>query len=80
MKKKQRLKPSDIDYYIENCNPEPILKDQVRQVRWLYNNSNKLTMVYDEKLVRAIVFNLLKRIHENEEALAKYKQLEIKNG
>lgn len=51
----------------EENNTEFLLKYQVRQVRWLYNNSNKCTMVYDEKLVIAMIQKLERKIKELEE-------------
>ena len=62
-----RLGIRDIDKMIAELNFAPVLKAQARQVKWLYNNSNKCTMVYDEKLVRIIVHRLQKRIEELEE-------------
>ena len=38
---------------------ELLLNSQKRQVKWLYNNSNKLTIVYEEKFVRALIQRLL---------------------
>lgn len=38
-----------------------ILDQRCHRVKWLYNNSNKLTMVYEEKLVRLIIQRLQKR-------------------
>lgn len=32
-----------------------LLNDQLRRVKWLYENSNKYTQVYDEKFVRLII-------------------------
>ncbi len=63
----EELHPRNIDKNLDDLNIEPILQSQVRQVRWLYNNSNKCTMVYNERLVRAIVARLKKRIKELEE-------------
>lgn len=62
-----RLGIRDIDKMIEELNFAPVLKAQVRQVKWLYNNSNKCTMVYDEKLVRLMIHRLQERIKELEE-------------
>jgi len=49
-----------------------ILKQRVRQVRWLYNNGNKCTMVYDEKLVRLMIHRLNERIKFLEEQTEEY--------
>ncbi len=57
----------DFDKMIDNLDLKPVLDNKVRQVKWLYNNSNKLTMVYEEKLVRLMVFKLQQRIKELEE-------------
>jgi len=61
-----RLSTKNIDKMLSELNFEPILKSQIRQVRWLYNNSNKCTMVYDEKLVRVMIHRLQERIKELE--------------
>jgi hypothetical protein len=61
------LSPKDFDEAIETLNMPLILEKQVRQVKWLFNNSNKMTMVYDEKLVRLLVHKLQSRIKELEE-------------
>lgn len=60
------LRPSELDKCLDNLDIEPVLKSSVRQVKWLYLNSNKMTMVYDEKLVRAIIQRLKERIYELE--------------
>jgi hypothetical protein len=41
-----------------------ILDHQTRRVRWLYANSNKMTMVYEERLVRMMIQKLQNRIKE----------------
>lgn len=56
----------EVDKLIEELDIEPVLELRVRQVKWLYNNSNKMTMVYEEKLVRIIVHRLQERIRELE--------------
>ena len=61
-----RLGIREIDKMIGELNLAPVLKAQVRQVKWLYNNSNKCTMVYDEKLVRIMIHRLQERIKELE--------------
>lgn len=58
------LRPSELDKCLDNLDIEPVLKSSVRQVKWLYLNSNKMTMVYDEKLVRAIVQRYREKIEE----------------
>ncbi len=64
--KKTALGTKKINILLNQLNFEPILNNQVRQVRWLYNNSNKCTMVYDEKLVRLMVHKLQTKIKELE--------------
>lgn len=59
---KRSLKPSEVDKLLDTLDIQPILKDKVMQVRWLYNNSNKCTKVYEEKLVRLIVHKLSEEI------------------
>jgi uncharacterized coiled-coil protein SlyX len=61
------LAPKAFDEALETLNLPLILEKQVRQVKWLFNNSNKMTMVYDEKLVRLLVHKLQSRIKELEE-------------
>jgi hypothetical protein len=63
---KKRLGLRETDELINNLDLAPVLNDKVRQVRWLYNNSNKCTMVYDEKLVRIMIHRLQERIKELE--------------
>lgn len=72
MAKEKRLNPKEIDELLKQLNFEPILKQQVRQVRWLYNNANKCTMVYDEKLVRIMIHRLHERIKFLEEQREQY--------
>ena len=36
-----------------------LLNSQKRQVKWLFNNSNKMTIVYDEKFVRLLIHKIL---------------------
>lgn len=67
-KQKKHMSLSDVDRKLENLDLEPILNDKVRVVKWLYNNSNKLTRVYEEKLVRLIVHKLNQRIKELEQS------------
>ncbi len=43
-----------------------LLDAQVRQVRWLYKNSNKCTRVFEEKMVRLVVAKLQNRINQLE--------------
>jgi len=61
---KKTMTMKEVDEHLDNLNIQPILNSRVRQVRWLYNNSNKCTMVYDEKLVRLIVHRMQERINE----------------
>ena len=57
---------TDIDEMLNNLDLAPILDNRVRQVKWLYNNSNKHLRVYEEKLVRVMVHKLQERIKELE--------------
>lgn len=59
---KIKMSINEIDQHLDRLDIQPILNSRVRQVRWLYNNSNKCTNVYDEKLVRLIVHRLSKEI------------------
>jgi len=52
------MSPVKLTELINNLDMAPILDNQVRQVRWLYHNSNKCTRVYDEKLVRIMIHRL----------------------
>lgn len=63
---KKTLGSRETDDLIRNLDLEPVLKYKVRQVRWLYNNSNKCTKVYEEKLVRIMIHRLKERIKELE--------------
>lgn len=47
------------------------ITSQVRKVKWLYNNSNKLTNVIDEKFVRLIVHKMNEKMNGNEDATVK---------
>lgn len=42
---------------------DKLLNSQKRQVKWLYNNSNKMTIVYEEKFVRLLIHKISQ--HEN---------------
>jgi hypothetical protein len=66
MAKKKIMKLSEMDALLDALDIEPILNNRVRRVKWLYNNGNKMRMVYDEKLVRLIVHRLQTRIKELE--------------
>jgi len=35
-----------------------LLNSQKRQVKWLFNNSNKMTIVYEEKFVRLLIHKI----------------------
>lgn len=65
-KKRKVIGLKEFDALLDNLDIEPILDSRVRQVKWLFNNSNKCTMVYSEKLVRLIVHRLKTRIEELE--------------
>jgi hypothetical protein len=66
-KKPPLLRPKELDKLIEDLNFTPVLESRLRQVKWLFNNGNKCTMVYDEKLVRLMIFKLQERIKELEQ-------------
>ncbi len=40
-----------------------LLNSKKRQVKWLFNNSNKMTIVYEEKFVWLLIHKILQ--HEN---------------
>lgn len=69
MKKRKPIHTPEMLELLENLDFEPILQDKLRQVRWLYNNSNKCTMVYEEKLVRLMLHHAKKKIEELEETV-----------
>lgn len=64
-----RLGVREFKKLLDNLDLAPILDSRVRQVRWLYRNSNKCLMVYDEKMVRLIIHRLQERIKELESGL-----------
>lgn len=68
-KKKKPLGIKETDRLINELNLQPVLKDRLRQVRWLYNNGNKCRKVYDEKLVRLMIHRLQERIKELESVI-----------
>jgi len=64
MAKVKRLTIKQTDDILQNSTDfSLILNQRVRQVRWLYNNGNKCTKVYDEKLVRLMIHKLKERIN-----------------
>lgn len=67
--KRETLKAAQLNELVQSLEIDRVLNSQIRQVRWLYNNSNKCTMVYDEKLVRLIVQRLQNRISELEKKI-----------
>jgi hypothetical protein len=62
--KKKIMSLKEFDAHLDSLDIQPILASRVRQVKWLYNNSNKMTKVYDEKLVRLIVHRMQQKINE----------------
>lgn len=54
----------EFDKAMDELDTKKLLKEQARQVRWLYNNSNKCTIVYDEKFVRLLVHRLEEKIDQ----------------
>jgi hypothetical protein len=62
------------DEYLDRLDMAPILNARVRQVKWLYNNSNKLTKVYEEKLVRLMVHRLQAENERLREQVVMYKK------
>lgn len=64
MAKRKTIGLKEFDRLLDNLDIQPILKDKVRRVKWLYNNSNKNTFVYEEKMVRLIVHRLEEKIED----------------
>ena len=67
--------PKIFDEYLDRLDIQPILASKVRRVKWLYNNSNRNTLVYDEKMVRLIVHRMQQRIDELEYKLTSLQTL-----
>lgn len=59
----------ECDKHLENLEFKPVLEARVRQVKWLFNNSNKCLMVYDEKLVRLMIHKLESKINSQNELI-----------
>ena len=59
----------ETDRLMDELNLAPILKDRVRQVRFLYHNGNKCTKVYEEKLVRLMIHRLQQQNSELKECI-----------
>lgn len=60
-----RALKAELDLAFERMNDDDIkliLNHRVHQVRWLYNNSNKCTTVYDERMIRFIIQRLQSKI------------------
>jgi hypothetical protein len=55
-----------------------LLNSQKRQVKWLFNNSNKMTIVYDEKFVRLLMHKSQQpnRAKDTDEAMGIVEKLE----
>lgn len=66
----KRLSPRETDELLLKLDFEPILKQRVRRVNWLFNNSNRRTLVYEEKLVRIMLHRQKERIIELENQLS----------
>lgn len=64
----KKLFPKEVDAHLDRLDLQPILASRVHRVKWLYNNSNKNTLVYEEKLVRLIIDRLQKKIQELEKS------------
>jgi hypothetical protein len=60
MKKVDR-KSLQINKPREEWDIDKILNEQVRQVKWLYNNSNKYSKVYSEKFIRSLIQEIKER-------------------
>jgi hypothetical protein len=60
--KKGQLSLSQIDDHLKRLDLQPVLKSQARQVKWLFNNGNKRTIVYNEKLVRIMIHRMQEEI------------------
>jgi hypothetical protein len=69
MVKKKRMGIKECDKHLENLEFKPVLEARVRQVKWLFNNSNKCLMVYDEKLVRLMIHKLESKINSQNELI-----------
>lgn len=63
---KRRILDDEFNRLLDNLDLNPILDNRSHQVRWLYKNSNKLTIVYEERLVRLLVSRLQQRIKQLE--------------
>lgn len=72
MRKKPVMTLKEFDKKLDELDITPILNSKVRQVKWLYNNSNKCTMVYEEKMVRLIVHRLRQKINELQNEIVNY--------
>lgn len=60
-----------LDQLLEEGKFDEAVTNQIRKVKWLFNNSNKLTNVVCEKTVRLIVHKLKERSTGNEDATVK---------
>lgn len=74
-KRKRRFEIDEYDRCLREMDFGPILKHMVRRVRWLYHNANKLTTVYDEKLVRLMIQKLENKNKDLEYKLALSEQM-----
>lgn len=77
---KAEAKKRQIEYMKtgEIPNVDQFVKDNTRQVRWLFNNSNKCLDVVEEKKVRKIISVFQIKCKELEEQLEKERE-EIKD-
>lgn len=62
--KKKIAGSGELDLLIKEERWGEVIRAETRQVKWLYENSNKTTMVVDEKLVQLIVQSLQKILYQ----------------
>lgn len=60
--KNKTIEGTHLSSLIKEGNWDAVIRSQARQVKWLYNNSSKTSMVVDEKLVWLMLQNLQDRI------------------
>jgi len=59
-------KRKEIDSALESLDMDTVMNTRAKQVRYFYQNSNKCTLVINEKLVRLMIHKLQTRIQELE--------------
>lgn len=65
----QYLNVEETNRLLDNLELDPILEKSVREVRFLYHNSNKLKKVYPEPIVKAMIGKLQNKIKKLEKEL-----------